>query len=72
MPDNTAFAPPADSLTAEARLDELARLLAGAVSRINPQKSNGNSPFGGDSSLDILALKRRRRHQLRTRFGDDA
>jgi hypothetical protein len=41
------------------------------VDRANPPKNNENSSHDGDSSLDILALVRRRRHQLRTRVGED-
>lgn len=65
------FAAPPHTLTTEERLAELAGILAAAVARSNPSKMNANSPNLGDSSLDILALKRRRRQQLRTRVGDD-
>jgi len=72
MPDtNVNFAPPPETLTANERLAELARILAAAVDRANPQKINENSTNERDSSLDILTLVRRRRHQLRTRVGDD-
>lgn len=50
---------------------ELAAILATAIDRSNPRQINENSPNLGDSSLDILALTRRRRQQLRTRVGDD-
>jgi hypothetical protein len=72
MPDQITFAPPAETLTTDERLTELAAILAGAIARTNAPKSNGNSPFDGDSSLDILALRRRRRRQVRNRVGDDA
>ena len=72
MPDTTiTFAPPPETLTTDERLAELSQILAAAITRSNPQKLNENSPNRGDSSLDILALKRRRRQQLRTRVGDD-
>ena len=72
MPDNDVnFAPPPEKLTTDERLAELSRILAAAVDRANPSKINENSPQDGDSSLDILALVRRRRHQLRTRVGED-
>ena len=72
MPDtNVNFAPPPDQLTTDERLAELARILATAVDRTNPPTINENSANEADSSLDILALVRRRRHQLRTRVGED-
>ena len=72
MPDTSInFAPPPETLTTNERLAELARILAAAVDRANPPKINKNSANDGDSSLDILALVRRRRHQLRTRVGED-
>ncbi|MEQ9260564.1 MAG: hypothetical protein RIG84_15875 [Roseovarius sp.] len=72
MPDTSInFAPPPDTLTTNERLDELARILAAAVDRTKPPKINENSAKDADSSLDILALVRRRRHQLRTRVGED-
>ena len=72
MPDTDVnFAPPTETLTTDERLAELARILAAAVDRTNSPKINENSANNEDSSLDILALVRRRRHQLRTRVGDD-
>ncbi|TDL79882.1 hypothetical protein E2L08_08325 [Palleronia sediminis] len=65
------FAPPPDTLTANERLAELAEILAAAVDRANPPRIKENSANEADSSLDILALVRRRRHQLRTRVGED-
>ena len=72
MPNDITFAPPADTLTTDERLTELAGILAGAIARTNPRTKNENSPLDGESSLDILALKRRRRRQVRNRVGDDA
>ncbi len=72
MPNTSInFAPPPETLTTDERLAELARILASAVDRSNPRKIDENSPHDGDSSLDILALVRRRRHQSRTRVGDE-
>lgn len=72
MPDTSiTFAAPPDTLTTDERLAELSQILATAIARCNPLKINDNAPNLGDSSLDILALKRRRRQQLRTRVGDD-
>ncbi|MCR9125947.1 MAG: hypothetical protein NXH82_07440 [Rhodobacteraceae bacterium] len=72
MPDiDVNLAPPPETLTTDERLAELARILAAAVDRSNPPRINENSANDADSSLDILALVRRRRHQLRTRVGDD-
>ena len=72
MQDDIAFAPPADTLTTDERLAELAAILASAIARTNPTKTHENSPLDGDSSLDILALRRRRRRQVQNRVGDDA
>ncbi len=72
MQDDIAFAPPADTLTTDERLAELAAILAGAIARTNPPETHENSPLDGDSSLDILALRRRRRRQVQNRVGDDA
>ena len=72
MPDDITFAPPAETLSADERLTELAAILAGAIARTNPRETNENSSLDGDSSLDILALRRRRRRQVQNRVGDDA
>ncbi|TCP58353.1 hypothetical protein EV663_1365 [Rhodovulum bhavnagarense] len=72
MQDDIAFAPPAETLTTDERLTELAAILAGAISRTNPLETNENSSLYGDSSLDILALRRRRRRQVQNRVGGDA
>ena len=72
MQDDIAFAPPAETLSTDERLAELATILASAIARINPLEMHENSPVDGDSSLDILALRRRRRRQVQTRVGDDA
>lgn len=50
---------PADNLSADERLDELASILAAGLRRILPQQSSALSAAGKDSSFDILALKRR-------------
>lgn len=72
MPDTDVnFATPPKMLTTDERLAELARILAAAVDRTNPPTRNENSANDADSSLDILTLVRRRRHQLRTRVGED-
>lgn len=71
MPDDITFAPPAETLTTDQRLAELATILASAIARTNPRVMNENSPLNGDSSLDILALRRRRRRQVQNRVGDD-
>ena len=72
MQDDIAFAPPAETLTTDERLAELAAILASAIARTNPRETNEISPLDGDSSLDILALRRRRRRQVQNRVGDDA
>ena len=72
MQDGIAFAPPAETLATDERLAELAAILASAIARNNPREKNDNSPLDGDSSLDILALRRRRRRQVQNRVGDDA
>jgi hypothetical protein len=71
MPNDIAFAPPAETLTTDERLTELVAILASAIVRSNPPERNENSLLDGDSSLDILALRRRRRRQVRNRVGDD-
>jgi hypothetical protein len=50
---------PADRLTADARLDEVARNLAAGLRRILSEQSSSLSARSGESSFDILALKRR-------------
>lgn len=72
MPDDLPFAPPAEALTTSQRLAELADILAGAISRTNPLTTHENPSTNPDSSLDILALRRRRRRQVQNRVGDDA
>ncbi len=72
MPDDITFSPPAETLTKDERLAELSTILANAISRTNPPETNENYPLDADSSLDILALRRRRRRQVRNRVGDDA
>ncbi|UXU74193.1 MULTISPECIES: hypothetical protein [unclassified Paracoccus (in: a-proteobacteria)] len=72
MQYDIAFAPPAENLSTDERLAELAVILASAIARTNPRETNENSSLDGDSSLDILALRRRRRRQVQNRVGDDA
>jgi len=72
MQDDSTFAPPAETLSTDERLSELSAILANAIARTKPPERNENSPLDGDSSLDILALRRRRRRQVRNRVGDDA
>jgi hypothetical protein len=72
MQDDSTFAPPAETLTTDERLAELTTILASAIARTNLMETNENSPLDGDSSLDILALRRRRRRQVQNRVGDDA
>ncbi len=72
MQDDIASARPAETLTTDERLAELAAILAGAIARTKPRETNKKSPLIGDSSLDILALRRRRRRQVRNRVGGDA
>jgi hypothetical protein len=50
---------PADRLSADERLDELASILAAGLRRVLPEQSSSLSAAGEDSSFDILALKRR-------------
>ncbi len=71
MLDDITFAPPDEMLSSDERLAELAAILAGAIARTNPPETNEKSPLDGDSSLDILALRRRRRRQVCNRVGDD-
>lgn len=66
MQDNIAFAPPAETLTTDVRLAELAAILVTAVARTNPRETNESSPLDGDSSLDILVLRCRCRRQVQT------
>ena len=50
---------PAKHLPADARLNEVARILAVGLGRILSEQSSSLSPRGEESSFDILALKRR-------------
>jgi hypothetical protein len=45
MQDDIAFAPPAETLTTDERLAELAAILASAIARTNPRETNENSPL---------------------------
>ena len=46
-------------MSMDERLAEIGRILAAGVTRILPTQSSSVSATGRDSSLDILALKRR-------------
>lgn len=46
-------------LSADERLDELARIIAAGLTRSLPEQSSSLSARSEDSSFDILALKRR-------------
>ena len=72
MEEDIAFAPPAETLSTDERLAELAAIFASAIARTNPRETNENSSLDGDSSLDILALRRRRRRQVQNRVGGEA
>jgi hypothetical protein len=50
---------PAECLSARERLDEVASILAGGLRRIQAQEASSLSAKNGESSFDILALKRR-------------
>ena len=50
---------PSARMSADERLDELALILAAGLRRFLPEQSSCLSAAGGDSSFDILALKRR-------------
>jgi len=58
-----------NEMSARQRLAEVGRLLAGGYIRMHAQKSSSLSADGGDSSLDILALKSGRGHRLRNHTG---
>jgi hypothetical protein len=50
---------PADHVSAEERLNEIAGIIAAGLRRINVNQSSSLSSPAEDSSFDILALKRR-------------
>jgi len=56
-------------MSARQRLAEVGRLLAGGYIRMQAQKSSSLSADGGDSSLDILALKSGRGRRSRNHTG---
>jgi hypothetical protein len=58
-----------DRMSADERLAEVAEILAAGLMRLLPQQSTHLSADGGDSSLDILALKSGRGRKRRNRFG---
>lgn len=62
---------PAECLSARERLDEVASILAGGLRRIQAQEASSLSGKNGESSFDILALKRRvGRRKPNTRVGE--
>ena len=50
---------PAECLSAQERLDEVANILASGLRRIQAQEASSLSAENRESSFDILALKRR-------------
>ncbi len=50
---------PVECLSAQERLDEVARILATGLRRIQAQEASSLSAENRESSFDILALKRR-------------
>ena len=50
---------PPGRMSADERIGEIGRILAAGIGRIRPEQSSSLSAAGGDSSVDILALKRR-------------
>ena len=50
---------PAECLSGSERLDEVARILAAGLRRIQAQEASSLSAENRESSFDILALKRR-------------
>ena len=62
---------PAECLSGPERLDEVARILAAGLRRIQTQEASSLSAKNGESSFDILALKRRvGRRKPNTRVGE--
>lgn len=58
------------AMSADERLSEVGRILAAGLRRILAEQSSSLSAAGGDSSFDILALKRRvGRRKPRNRVG---
>jgi hypothetical protein len=58
-----------DRMLPEARLAEIGRILAAGVMRRTPVKSSGLSAAGGDSLVDLPALKSGCRRRKRIRIG---
>jgi hypothetical protein len=62
---------PAECLSAQERLDEVASILANGLRRIQAQEASSLSAENRESSFDILALKRRvGRRKPTTRVGE--
>ena len=62
---------PAECLSAQERLDEVASILASGLRRIQAQEASSLSAENRESSFDILALKRRvGRRKPTTRVGE--
>jgi hypothetical protein len=59
----------ADKMSARARLDELGRILAAGVIRLNTAKSSSLSAGGGDSFVDFSPRKSGGRRAKRIRIG---
>ena len=60
-----------DRMSADQRLSEVGQILAAAVRRVLAEQSSSLSAEGRESSLDILALKRRaRRRKPSNRVGE--
>jgi hypothetical protein len=62
---------PAECLSAQERLDEVARILATGLRRTQAQEASSLSAENRESSFDILAFKRRvGRHKPTIRVGE--
>ena len=62
---------PAECLSAQERLDEVARILAAGLRRVQAQEASSLSAKNRESSFDILAFKRRvGRHKPTIRVGE--
>ncbi len=59
-----------ERMSADARLEELGRILATAVVRLNAEQSSGSSAESGDSFVDFSPRKSGGRHAKRIRIGE--
>lgn len=59
-----------ERMSADARLEELGRILATAVVRLNAEQSSGLSAESGDSFVDFSPRKSGGRHAKRIRIGE--